>query len=491
MAQRSRQPLTAADGAWWRMDHPTNPMTITGVFTFAAPLPFEALRALLEARLLAYGRFRQRVVDAGGATTPAWEDDPDFSLDRHFTRATLPAGDDQHVALQQLVSELMSETLPADRPPWLFTYVEGYHGSGALVARVHHCIGDGISLVQVLLNLADEPPAAPPVAVGARERRGTGVALDDAPPDEPRNALLRAIVGPPARLLSAARIGGGFASVLGRLLDLRADPDTPLRGQLGRSKRAAWSHPIPLAEVKRIAQAAGGTLNDVLLSAVSGALRGYLEQHGRRAAGLTLRAVVPVNLRAADDLASLGNKFGMVFLPLPVGLAHPIERLRATKRHMDRIKRSPEAVVVFGLLQAFGKTTAAALVTAVNLLGRRASAVMTNVPGPRERIRFCGVDVDSMMFWVPQSGRLGLGVSILSYAGEVRIGIASDGGLVPDPERIVAAFHHALDELLAAATHVAPPEPAIVEPAAAGRIQVGEHLPHLPEAQPGAPAGSA
>jgi hypothetical protein len=183
-----------------------------------------------------------------------------------------------------------------------------------------------------------------------------------------------------------------------------------------------------------------------------------------------------VNLRRADDLATLGNKFGMVFLPLPVGEPDAIERLRATKRAMDRIKKSPEAVLIFGILRALGRTTTAALIAAVNLLGRKATAVMTNVPGPRERICFQGVPIDDIMFWVPQSGRLGLGVSILSYAGQVRIGVAADARLIPDPEAIVRAFHHALDELLARAPASlgghAPPSAA--EPVAAARA-IAEH----------------
>jgi WS/DGAT/MGAT family acyltransferase len=230
-------------------------------------------------------------------------------------------------------------------------------------------------------------------------------------------------------------------------------------------KRAAWSEPIPLDRVRALGRATGGTINDVLLSAVAGALRRYLAGRGDRVDGAELRAVVPVNLRAAHDTASLGNKFGLVFLPLPVGEADPLARLAATKRNMDAIKRSPEAIVVFGLLRAFGKTTAAVLVTAVKLLARRASAVMTNVPGPRARIRFAGATVDGVMFWVPQSGRLGLGVSVLSYAGQVRIGIASDVRLVPDPGALVAEFHAALDDLLAAAP-VAAAAPAGAGPAA-------------------------
>jgi WS/DGAT/MGAT family acyltransferase len=182
---------------------------------------------------------------------------------------------------------------------------------------------------------------------------------------------------------------------------------------------------------------------------VAGALGRYLRDRGACADGVTLRAVVPVNLRLPDDVA-LGNRFGMIFLPLPVGHADAIERLRAVKHAMDRVKRSPEAVVVFGLLRAFGTTTTRLVKLAVNVLGRKATAVMTNVPGPRAPVRFCGHQVSTMMFWVPQSGRLGLGVSILSYDGQVRLGIATDAGLVRDPQAMIVAFHDAFAELQAA-----------------------------------------
>ncbi|HZF67815.1 MAG TPA: wax ester/triacylglycerol synthase family O-acyltransferase [Gemmatirosa sp.] len=456
MAQRETRTLSAADGAWWRMEHPTNPMTITAVFTFAEPLGYDAFGEVIRDKLLVHPRFRQRVVDRGAGGV-RWEDDAGFDLGRHYVAARLDEGAGRE-ALQRYVGELMSTPLDPDRPLWQLHLVEGYQGASALVARVHHCISDGMSLVQLLLTMADDPPAAEPARLGGRRgddeptrvARGGGSARAGGGLVRAMTGSIAAVVGP-RRLMAAARVGGDLAGTLARLVDLRADPRTVLRGALGREKRVAWSEPISLDAVRAIGRATGGTINDVLLSAVAGALRLYLAGRGHHTDGLTLRAVVPVNLRRADDLSSLGNKFGLVFLPLPVGEAHPIRRLVATKRGMDRIKRTPEAAIIFGLLRAFGRTTAAALVTAVNLLGRKATAVMTNVPGPRVPIRFRGATVDGVMFWVPQSGRLGLGVSILSYAGEVRIGVATDARLSPDPEAIVAAFHAALDELLASA----------------------------------------
>jgi WS/DGAT/MGAT family acyltransferase len=209
-----------------------------------------------------------------------------------------------------------------------------------------------------------------------------------------------------------------------------------------------WSTRIPLEQVRQAGRALGGTVNDVLLTAVAGAMRFYLRRHHDVGPTMDLRAVVPVNVRGADEPMSLGNKFGLVFLPLPVGLERRVDRLRELKRRMDRIKHSGEAVVVYGILRLLGVTTAALEMTIVNLLGRNSTAVMTNVPGPRTHLYLCGKRIEDMIFWVPQSGRLALGVSILSYAGGIRIGVAADREVIPEPGDLVRGFQEAIDEML-------------------------------------------
>lgn len=478
MTEPSSSPnyLTAADLAWWRMERPTNPMTITAVIMFAEPLRHGALVDLLEREFMTHERFRQRVVD-GKVGRAHWETVPGFRVADHVLRVELPEGAGRE-DLEALVSRLMSQPLPVDRPHWQCHFIESFQGGSAVVVRVHHCIGDGISLVQLLLSLA-EPADMETVASGAPIAVATApgeaaagmhyepeVAVPPLPSPGDVRAVAHAVTHSPRkdtaaekqgrdRLRSALRMGGGLVTSLARLADLRADPATVLRGDLGPRKRAAWSEPIPLEQVRAMGRATGGTINDVLLSAVAGALGSYLARRGNRTLGLALRAVVPVNLRSSGDHA-LGNKFGLVFLRLPVGERDPVARVAATKASMDALKKSPEALVIFGLMRALGNTATGMLITAVQLLARRASAVMTNVPGPRTRLRLAGAVVDSFMFWVPQSGSVGLGVSVLSYAGTVRIGIASDVNLVPDPGEIVAAFHAALEELAGA---VAVPEP--------------------------------
>jgi diacylglycerol O-acyltransferase / wax synthase len=359
----------------------------------------------------------------------------------------------------------MSTPLPRERPLWHFELLHGYApepggpSGSALVVRLPHCIGDGVALARVLLSLTDagEGALADPTGgfheEGEEEAQGPGVG-------ERFRAASARLAQDPARLWRGARRGAQGVRALGKLVGMRKDPRAGFKGTLGAPKRAAWSAPLPLPALKALGKAAGCTVNDVLLACVSGALRRYLEAHGHPAEDV--RALVPVNLRRLDRPVprELGNHFGLVFLQLPVGTLGSRARLAELKARMDALKRSPEAGVTFGLLQLLGKTPVRLEKSLVDFLGQKASAVMTNVPGPREPVSLAGERLEGLMFWVPQSGHLGLGVSILSYAGSVTVGIASDAGLVPDPEALVAALDEELATLRAAldaAAHAAAP----------------------------------
>jgi WS/DGAT/MGAT family acyltransferase len=429
MPTASTHAFAAADSAWLRMDDETNRMHVVGVLMLRDPVDFARLARLLEERFLVHERFRQRSEESFWQLgRPRWVRHESFRLEDHLHRARLPDPGDER-ALQDFVSAVMSAPLDRSRPLWALHYVDNFGSGAALVARLHHCIGDGVALVRLLLSLTEPGPdgAAAPA------------------PQIPK------AVGRPIGAVGYLRALGSAAATLGKLAFMRFDPHTRLKGRLGVQKVVTWSHPIPLEDVRRAGKALASTVNDVLLTAVAGALHRYLSRHQAVPAGTDVRAVVPVNLRAENDPAALGNRFGLVFLPLPIGPAAPLERLRALKQRMDRLKRSAEAVVVYTLLRVFGATSGLVEAGVVRLLGRKATAVMTNVPGPREHLYLCGSRLDDVVFWVPQSGRLGLGVSIFSYVGRVRIGIAADRGLIEDPHQIVADFHEALAELAGAA----------------------------------------
>ena len=458
MAQREK--LSNVDTAWLRMEHPTNLMMISGVMTFDGRVEFNRLRALLEERLLHFERFRQRVVQPRNPLSPPyWETVPDFDIEDHLFRFTPPVSD--QAALQDLSSRLMSTPLDFDKPLWEFHFIENYRqGDSALFCRLHHCIADGIALVRVLLSLTDDSPEGAwqagrddvrrRVPAGPLERFFLRAAATSRAGQKISRRLIhesRALLREPSRLVRAAELGVEGAAALARIALRPPDPTTIFKGPLGVQKRAAWSQPLPLAAVKAVGKATGATVNDVLLTAMSGALRRYMLARGQDVEGLRIGAAVPVNLRPLDGPIELGNKFGLVFLSLPVGVESPIERLYQLKRNMDAIKGSPEPVVSFGILNAMGMAPAEIERLVVNIFGMKVTAVMTNVPGPRQTIYLAGQPVRNIMFWVPQSGRLGLGISILSYDGQVLLGVASDAGLVPDPENIVSEFHSEFYEL--------------------------------------------
>lgn len=455
-------PLANVDAAWLRMDDPTNLMVVTGVMVLDTPVPRGRVRDVLETRLLKFPRFSQRVVEDHSLPvgTPSWEADPRFDLDRHLVDAALPAPADE-AALQGFVSGLMSEPLDARHPLWQFHFIPDYQGGSALVGRIHHAIGDGLALIYVMLTMADggfEPPPAGRDRHGAGENHGEvwdvvarslDVALTAAV-QLPATVMreVNSLLADPQKLAAQTEVAAAALGALGKLLLLEPDPDTRLRGPLVREKKVVWSRPLKVLDLKRIGRATGSTINDVLMTAVTGALRRYLVADGPVPLDLNVRGVVPVNLRNVEDAHQLGNQFGLVFLPLPLGIDDALDRLFEVRRRMQAIKRSPDAFVAFQILKAIGAAPKQIFDLVVNLFGRKATAVVTNVVGPREPMSIAGTRLRQSMFWVPCAGRLGLGISLLSYAGDVAIGIQTDVGLIPDPERLLAAFYAELDELI-------------------------------------------
>jgi diacylglycerol O-acyltransferase len=466
--------MATIDAAWLGMEDPTNLMMVTGVMALDGPVDLKRLKLSLDRRLKTYGRFHQRVVrPRSRGNLPHWEDDEHFDIANHVSHVALPApGND--AALRDVVSDLMSVPLDFTKPLWHMHVIDGYephelrgkavssrgplnHGGSVILARVHHSIADGIALVRVLLSLTDATPnAKAPSAPRRPPAPGFRVPLNWLPAAVGRGvAGGQALIANPDRALDMARIGAHGAYRLGRMVMLPPDPQTVFKGALGRRKRAAWSEPVPLDDFKAIGKAFGATVNDVLVATATGALRRYLDKRGEPTAGVAIRASVPVNLRPLSDAHHMGNAFGLVFLTLPIGIADPGKRLRAIKKEMDELKSSPEALVAFGVLSLMGIAPVEVEQLGLRFFGSKATAVLTNVPGPRQPLYLAGRKIEKVMFWVPQSGHLGLGVSILSYAGGVMLGIATDAGLVPDPERIVDSFRVEFKALLKAASRKA------------------------------------
>lgn len=452
------QKLDAADVAWLRMESSVNPMTIVGVLGFRDPLTVEELKGLLEERLLILERFRQRLTDIHG--TPRWETDPHFDLDAHVHRAGLPEPGGK-AALEELVSDLMSTPLDLSKPPWQFHLVERFDGGSALIVRLHHCIGDGIALIHVLISMADEtfdPTRVLPEYGREPERSGLFSPLGKAVDSVGRAAAATVsggigVLQRPVKVLDWARGGLSVGAAASKIALMASDSDSRFKRPAGVMKRAAWSRLIPLDVVKAIGHGVDGKLNDVLMAAVAGGLRRYFERHGDPTEGIEIRAAIPFNLRPLEDAFDLGNVFGLAFLSLPVGIEDAQERLREIKRRMDQIKSSAEPTVAFGILQAIGAGPELLHEQVVDILSAKVSAVVTNVPGPGERLHLAGNPISRVMFWVPRAGDIGLGVSLMSYAGEVMLGIATDARMAPDPDAIVRGFHDELDALTTEFVH--------------------------------------
>jgi diacylglycerol O-acyltransferase len=456
--------MSAVDAAWLRMDRPTNLMMIVGVVVFDSRVDFRRFRRTIRDRFLAFDRFRCRARQ--DALTADWERDAEFDIDRHVVRAALPGARDQ-AELEALVSELASTDLDRDRPAWQFHFVERFQGGSAAILRIHHCYADGMAMIRVFLSLTDaeaNPGAAKRAARTPRRPRGgdadwfsrlgiPGASLLRQAYAEGAAFLERAvqITQNPEQAAELARHALGIAGELSRVALLGDDPPTRFKGPLGQRKIAAWTEPLPLWEVKALARALGCTVNDVLLSTAAGALGGYLRRHGEDTDGLVIRAAVPVNLRDPAAATALGNYFGLVFLELPVGIRDPLARLVEVHAAMKQLKGSYQPVLTLGLMAALGRLPASVESAAIDLLSSKATAVATNVPGPQQPLYLAGGRIGRLIFWVPQSGDIGLGISILSYAGSVQFGLIADALRVPDPDEVTARFREEFERVVLAA----------------------------------------
>ena len=453
--------LSSADAAWLHMDRPTNLMVINTVLLFDEPLDWDRVKQLTQERLVdRYPKFRQRVVESRlPLRPPKWEDDPDFALEHHMHHLALPEPGDAG-ALQALVGDLMTMPLDRNRPLWHDYMVDGFGDGAALIVRMHHCLADGIALARVMLSLADPQPDAAIRRTPRRKPRsshGLTVGGVTIPGSRPLEQVLRtgsAAVTQAAHIATsprhAARLAGAITrdTATGvRLLLTPADAASAIKGDPGISRRVAWSNPLSLQEVKRVAHAHDATVNDVLLACVSGALRHYLQD--RDSPVSEIQAMVPFNLRPLDEPLprELGNKFGLVFLPLPVGVSGAYRRLLEVHKRMSEIKASHEGEVSYGLLSITGMTPEPVERRIVDLFTAKGTAVMTNVPGPEEVVYFAGTPVRTVLVWAPTSGHIGMSVSIFSYRGEVTAGLMVDAALIPDPGTIVTKLERELSEL--------------------------------------------
>lgn len=482
MTGPQREPISKVDIAWLRMEQPTNLMMITGVIVLDEAVSFEAFRDVLLNRFLAFRRFRQKAVE--NARGCWWEIDELFEPTAHIKRIALP-GDAGKAELEELVSQLASTPLDKTKPLWQFHLVENYVEGPAVITRIHHCYADGIALVQVLLSLtnADAQSSLRQVsperwkqrraAESSIFRRLMAPARDGIDAVQHYSYLVAEEVAAMLRDPQAAgEYAGQAAELLGELVNallLSDDPPSRFKGEIGVRKNVAWAEPINLEEVKAVGKALGCTVNDVLIAVMTGALHRYLLERGDDPSEVSMRATVPVNLRPLEHARELGNHFGLVFLELPVAEHNPLARVYEVAANMHELKHSKQAVMSLGLLAALGMGPAALQKPALELFSRKASTVLTNVPGPQAPLYMAGAKIREMMFWVPQTGSVGMGISIISYNGQVFTGLITDNKRVPDPHSVTVYFKREFENLLHL-TMLLGPQESPLEPAVADLV---------------------
>jgi diacylglycerol O-acyltransferase / wax synthase len=456
--------MSRVDTAWLRMDSDVNLMMIVGVWLLEPGITRALLCKRVEGRLLEFARFRQKVVrDAIGAN---WVADEDFDIARHVVVEKLARkrGQSEVAALQARAGELATTPLDPAHPLWRFHLIERYAGGSALIVRIHHCVGDGIALTSVMMSITDGG-AAPP----QRTRHDSAEAedhdwLSDAVIKPLTDAAVKAIgmygsgvarsmemLAQPQQLLGSldvARSGVQIVRDVAALALMADDSPTRLKGKPIGKKVVAWNEPLPLDQVKSIGKALNCSINDVLLACAAGAIGDYLREQGDDPTGKEIRAMVPVNLRPLDEAWQLGNRFGLAPLVLPIGVENPIERVYAVRTRMNEMKGSYQPLLAFGILAVAGLLNKPLQDALLGLFAKKATAVMTNVPGPATPLKFCGSTLRQTMFWVPASGDLGVGVSILSYGGGVQFSLMTDRKLCPHPQAIIDRFALEFEKLL-------------------------------------------
>jgi WS/DGAT/MGAT family acyltransferase len=318
--------------------------------------------------------------------------------------------------------------------------------------------------MRVLLSLADEADAEAVPGEDAREESDDDAAGGLLPQwlsplantvDQTVNLGTRLlglywdVVVHPTHAMDYARQGIDVAAEAARLALMPMDSHTRFKGKPLGVKRTAWTDRLPLDELKAVSHAAGCSINDVVLASIAGALRSYLIDRGDTVSeDMQLRALIPVNMRPPNSVESLGNHFGLVAVLLPIGIENPLERLDEVKRRMLDLKASSQAAVTLGLLSAVGMGPKALQEQILDLLSSRASAVITNVAGPQQTLYMGGAKIAELMFWVPQSGEIGMGISALSYDGAMQFGIIIDKHLAGDPENVARRFAAEFEQLL-------------------------------------------
>ncbi len=439
-------------------------MAIASIAVFQGPAPaHEELLALIAERLPLVPRYRQKLRTVPlRLARPVWADDPDFDLGYHVRRVTL-AEPGEYRQLADLVAQVMSQRLDRGHPLWEYWVVDGLaRDRWAMISKVHHCMIDGIGgadLYRVIMEVPSEaarPPGNAPGNAPAGEPSAISLAaqaVGDMLQLPLRSA--RALSGAVADPAGTIRLAVGAARAVARFSgSLRPAPQSSLSGSIGKQRRYAWTR-ASLGDIKTIKREFGGTVNDVLLAAISSGFRALLLDRGEQPEPHEVPSLVPVSVRAPGDHGGFGNEVSATITDLPVHIADAVERLAAVRATQDSLKASHEAMIGQGLV-TLGRYSAYPLMSWLVRKGfalpqHEIVTVTTNVPGPREPLYWMGRRLEEIIPYVPIASTVRTGISIFSYDGELTFGITADYDANPDLEVLARGIEHGVAELLLAA----------------------------------------
>lgn len=446
-ASRLSRRMSAEDAWFLYFEKPDAPLHIGSVCVLEGDVPFQKVVANMDARMHLIPRYRQRaVIPPLYAGHPTWEDDPQFSLDRHLRQVDLPPPGTRR-QLIDLCGELFAPMLPRDRPLWDITVIHGLEGGRtAYLNRVHHCLVDGVSGIELLLATLDmvpDPAPTPPPAEPWQPKPAPDPVASwaDAMFDQ-WGEHLRLLTeyqqqmldprGQTKRMLDFAR-----ALEVALPAAFRQPSKTIWNKPIGAKRRVAWTE-MSFQEVRGIRGALGGTVNDVMLTILGGALGRYLRGRGVKTDGVTVRVQIPVNVRREDQRGQLGNRVSMMLPELPVGIDDPAARLQAVREEMARLKSAQQADAFDALLRVASNLPAAyhALAGMGGVPQGALNLICTNVPGPMIPLYSVGHRMLAHYPMVPLAADLGLGVGITSFDKHLYLGVMCDPGIVPDVDAV-------------------------------------------------------
>jgi WS/DGAT/MGAT family acyltransferase len=470
--------LTGLDSSFLHLESDSAHMHVAGCMVFDGTAPsYDDLVAQIVSRLHLVPRYRQRLAFVPlGQGRPVWVDDPYFNVNFHVRHTALPqpGGEEQ---LKRLAGRVFSQSLDRSRPLWELWLVEGLSEDRfAVLSKTHHALVDGVSGVDIFTVLFDT--SADPMPVAAPEHEWVPRPLPSSAQLLANALLERATVpgeiarGARATLRGPRQVAGRLTRSLGGVgamarAGLQAAPASPFNVRIGPHRRFTWVRG-DLAEFKAVKNALGGTVNDVVLAAVSGALGRYLRLRGEETDDLVLKAMVPVSVRADVERGALGNRVAAMWARLPVGLSDPVQRLLTIAREMDGLKESGQAVgaQVLTELTGFAPPTIMAQAARLQARQRMFNLVVTNVPGPQFPLYMLSRQLEAMFPMVPLAENQALGIAIMSYNGQLNFGLNADYDALPDLEALADELRASIEELVAAAgeTPHAGPEPAALRP---------------------------